>query len=176
MMQNVVQNIEQVSKDVVNTVHTAMPATITAYDSSKGLCSVQPQGTFYQGSTAIDYPVISGVPLVVSSSKTVGIYFPINVGDDVLLVISEQSLTAWLTGVKASNSNEKFELTNAIAIAGLQKVALAGQNEANSKNAVIAQAGGVKLTVSSGGVEIQGSLKVSGGITAGGNVVAPNID
>ena len=66
----------------------------------------------------MDFPEISGVPVMFPQSKNVTIAWPIKKGDGCLLVFSEQALDYWMYG-KETDTKLKFDLTNAIAIPNL---------------------------------------------------------
>lgn len=66
------------------------------------------------------YPTVTEVPVIIPQSQVNDIYiaFPITVGMDCLLIISEQELDAWIGGGESEN-DIRFDLTSAIAIPGL---------------------------------------------------------
>lgn len=151
MMQEFVEGIQNTTRRLLENVHTALPGEIIKYDPALGLVNVQPKGKYYTDGVAMDYPPVFGVPLVITAAADgTGVYFPIKPGDSVLLVIGEQNISEWLKGVGTTVGNQQFQLQNAIAIPGLQKIGLAAQNTANSSGAVV----------------IQGSLNVTGAITS----------
>ena len=85
----------------------------------QGVATVLPKAKFTKpdGST-MDFPEISGVPVMFPQSKNVTIAWPIKKGDGCLLVFSEQALDYWMYG-KETDTKLKFDLTNAIAIPNL---------------------------------------------------------
>lgn len=168
MLQEFVEQVEKVARSVVEEIHTAIPGKITDFNSSTGLASVKPCGTFTTGSgKKIAYPSITGVPVIIPQSKTsnIQIAFPVKAGDDCLIVISEQELDAWLGGGQSDN-DMKFDLTSAIAIPGLLNKGTPALKEACSDECIVMKNGSTKLKIGKSGVEITGNLKVSGTISS----------
>lgn len=127
--------VQRSIKDVTTNIHTAIPGTVKAYKDGK--VDVQPVGKFYTNKgEALDFPLITGCPIVVTGTAGAEIAAPVKVGDSCLLIVSEQSLSEWLTGTQTHN-NEQWQLTNSVAICGLRKVTSAAQDQANASNAVV---------------------------------------
>lgn len=168
MIQEVVEQIENTVASVINnSVHTALPAEVTLYDPATGMVNVKPIGSFYCEGVELPYPEITSVPVLSpNTGGNVSVCGPIRSGDTCLLIISEQSLSAWLTGTSQTQKDEKFELQNAIAIMGLHRTPLPEQVEANRNGSYIIRSGKTKLTIAPDGVYITGSLHVSGSITS----------
>lgn len=148
----------QAIKDAVNTavgeIHTALPGTIKAYDASKGLCTVRPSGSIKTTTGSMEYPEITGVPIVSPNSLAT----PIKEGDAVLIIICEGSIAGFLAG-KTEAATLHHSLTNAVCIPNLRKVGVKSQTLANEKNCTV----------------VDGNLYVTGSIESIGPVQAPNI-
>jgi len=81
--------------------------------------------TFYDG-VALSHPVIQNVPVMFPRSGGASLTFPVNKGDGVLILFSERSLERWLSstgGEVEQGVNRRFDLSDAIAIAGLNSIA-----------------------------------------------------
>ena len=160
MNSELVHRITETAQKAAERIHTAIPATIVSYDPAKGQATVKPTMKFTtQGGNIIDYPQVSGVPVVyqqhMGQKATIG--FPVKPGDGCLLVVSEQSLDYWMYG-QDTGTNLKFDLTNAIAIPGLFSKANAVVKEACEQDAIIVDVSGTRLTVKSDGL-IQADCK-----------------
>lgn len=160
MNSELVQEIKETAQKAAESIHTAVPGTIVSYDPSKGQATVKPQMKFKtRGGKIIDYPQISGVPVVfqqhMGQKATIG--FPVKPGDGCTLIISEQSLDYWMYG-QDTGTNLKFDLTNAIAIPGLFVKANTVVSEACAQDAIIVDVSGTRLTVKSDGL-IQADCK-----------------
>lgn len=184
VIQEVVEQMERSIRDVINSnVHTAMPGVILSFDPASAMCDVQPVGSYYCSGFEMEYPVISGVPLVITSnSEGVGFCFPVKEGDSCLLVFAEQSMSAWMTETSEAQSDERFELQNCMAIPCLIKAPIEAQIIANEEDCAVMAAGNTMIKVSEDGVEITaetlkviGDIIVEGGIVSRDDVIAPNI-
>ncbi len=171
MNQEVVESIENLVKDVLQGVHTAMPAEILEYSPETGLASVQPVGSFYCGRVEMDYPVVPEVPVCITAcAPGIAACVPIKAGDACLLVCTEQSLSAFLSGTSEAQSNERFELTNGIVIPGLMKAPIDAQMEANEKEALVLANGENKIVVTEEKIEICGDVQTEGNIEIMGDI------
>jgi hypothetical protein len=168
MLQEFVEQVEKVARSVMEEMHTAIPGRITEFNPSTAQATVKPYGTYVTGAgKKIAYPFITGVPVIIPQcqSANIQIAFPIKAGDDCLVVVSEQELDAWLGGGESEN-DMRFDLTSAVAIPGLSNKGSTALNEACSKQSIIMQNSGTKLSVNEDGIEIIGNLKVVGDVKA----------
>lgn len=156
MIQEVVEQIESTARDVMTSnLHTSMPATIEAIDEEKGLVDLKPSGSYYVNGLEMEYPLIPSVPLVLNVGASCSAVSPIKVGDNVMMVCAEQSISKWLTETDKDQMDERFELQNAMAVPGLQKKASEMQKEANADDAyIIANGDGQKVKVFKDHIEI----------------------
>lgn len=164
MMQELVQNLQNMARDMVNSIHTALPGTIVSFDPETGLAEVRPSLKYRKpDGTSLDYPNITGVPVYFpqGAAQQASIAYPVREGDGCLLIASEQALDYWMYG-RQTATELRYDLTNSIALAGLFVRAGPGVRKACAENAVVVMAGDTCLTVKPGGAEITGSLKVSG--------------
>ena len=83
MMQEFVDQINKSARSATEDMHTALPGEIKIYDPDKGVATVLPKAKFTKpdGST-MDFPQISGVPVMFPQSKNVTIAWPIKKGDE----------------------------------------------------------------------------------------------
>lgn len=169
MVQEFSQQVEDTARAVMSEMHTSIPAKITAFDPAKGMATLKPYGTYTTGAgKKIAYPTVTGVPVIIPQcpSASVFIAYPIKVGDECLMLVSEQELDAWLGGGDSEN-DMRFDLTNAIAIPGLSNKGSSILKEACTSSSVVIANGSTKLKVAKSGVEITGDLTVSGDVKAG---------
>ena len=148
------QAIKDAANSAVAGIHTALPGTIRSYDASKGLCTVKPSGSIKTTTGSLEYPEITGVPVVSPNSLAT----PIKAGDAVLIIICEGSIAGFLSGM-TETAVLHHSLTNAVCIPNLRKVGVKAQTLANEKNCTV----------------IDGNLYVTGSIESAGAVKAPNI-
>lgn len=171
MLQEFVEQVKKTARSVMEEIHTAIPGKITEFNPGTGQATVKPYGTFTTGAgKRMAYPVITGVAVIIPQCpvSNVQIAFPITVGADCLVIVSEQELDAWLGGGESEN-DMRFDLTNAIALPGLFNKGSAALQEACCTGNVIVSNGSTKLSVSKRGIEIAGDLEVRGNISCTGS-------
>ena len=171
LLKEFISELDKSIQSNINNVHTALPGKITAIDIAKACVSVQPYGKFLANlGKKMTYPVLTEVPLVfpMSTSVQAGIAFPVSVGDDCLVIISEVELDEFLSGSESEGSL-KFDLSSAIAIPGLAKAGNQMFSEAMNGRSVVIKNGGTTLSISGGTVSIQGNLSVNGNISCTGS-------
>ena len=184
MIQEFVQQVTDTIKGIANTMHTAIPGEIDSFDPAKCLAVVKPAMKFKKpDGTMIDYPKISGVPVVFPQSygQKATIAYPVKPGDGCLIIVAEQSIDYWMYG-QETGTDLRFDLTNAICIPGIFNKPNALLTEACNKNAIIADLSGTKVTIQSGKVtvdaalvEINGNVKVNGRVDSTGDMKAGSI-
>lgn len=122
----------------ISTVHTSLPAVVTAYDENKQRCSVQPliKNSFLdeEGTRQIEsFPIVNGVPVVFPGGGGFRATFPISDGSlsiegqtvpatTGLLIFSERSMDTWLSGhgqLVDPEIDQLHDLSDGIFLAGL---------------------------------------------------------
>ena len=147
MMQEFVDQINKSARSATEDMHTALPGEIKSYDPDKGVATVLPKAKFTKpDGSMMDFPEISGVPVMFPQSKNVTIAWPIKKGDGCLLVFSEQALDYWMYG-KETDTKLKFDLTNAIAIPNLTSGGNSTMKLACDEDAVAIAAGDTKAKI-----------------------------
>lgn len=172
MLQEFVQQVTDTAKGIMEGMHTAIPGVVVEFDTETCTVTVQPKMKFRKpdGST-IDYPNISGVPVVIpqSAGQKATIAYPIKEGDSGLIIAAEQSLDYWMYEQETS-TNLRFDLTNAMFIPGLFNKKNPVLVEATNSNAVIIDVSGTRATVKAGLVQVDAAaIQLNGNVTVKGN-------
>ena len=144
--------ISNAIKSVISGMHTCLPGRIKSYDYTTQKANVLPLlRDVYADNQKIDMPVIINVPVIFPAIGSVGLTFPVNPGDGVLLVFAERSIDKWLSkgGVVTPDDPRRFDLSDAIAIVGLNSFNETSQVDNNSD--VTLQNGAAKLKLQTGG-------------------------
>jgi len=105
-------------------VHTAFPGTVESYDAGKRRADIRPymkrklpDGRF------MDFPIITDVPVIFPGTKNFGMHFPLEKGDEALVIVCERSTDLWKdsggTGIE-DDDPRRFNLMDGFAIPGLQ--------------------------------------------------------
>lgn len=192
MLQEVVEQVEEIAQSVVNDVHTVLPCRVVKYDEKKNLAKVKPIGEFLLlDGEKMEFPEIDEVPVVFPYvlAWDIGIVFPVNKDDEMLLFISEIELDEWRTGAK-SDAPLKFDLTSAVAVPALIKKPNSLHKRAVDDNALIIKAKEAeiavqypdsgtnvtikvkdkKIKVSDKGIDMTGDVKIKGDVKISGNL------
>ena len=175
MLQEFVQQIKKLVDRSIREIHTAMPGQIVSFDPETGLATVVPTMKFRKpGGGTVDYPQVSGVPVVFPQAcgGKATIAYPVSAGDSCLIIIAEQALDFWMYG-QMTDTDLAFDLTNAICIPGLFNTANPVMADACAQNAIIADVKGTRITVRDGEVSIDAPTgRVSGNLVVEGSVTS----
>ena len=119
-------------------IRTAFPARITAFDADAGpTASVQPaiQAAYWDADLEepvfFEMPEITNCPVHYPAGGGFQITYPLEAGDDCLVLIAERSIDEWMATGNASNIPRmlrRFDLSDAIVIPGLRPNARALTN------------------------------------------------
>lgn len=168
MKSELIQNLRNEMKKVAGEIHTAFPGTITAYDPASNTAEVLPGIQLKKpDGTKMDYPKISGVPVVCFRAGGATIALPIKAGDGCLIVVSEKAIDKWMYG-QETDTDLNHDITNAMCIPGLFASGNSAQQTACSSGKVVIDSGGA-------GVSINGDISISGSISCSGSVHGTNI-
>ena len=158
MMQEFVQQIEDVVREASYDIHTALPGTIAEFDPASGMASVKPEGVMtMKNGEKLSYPTIVKVPVVFpqAGGQNVMIAYPVKPGDGCLILVCENDLKPWMSHGKETDSNMKFDLTNAVCIPGLFGEAAEALQKAVEEDAIILKNEEMELTLKKDGMEAQ---------------------
>lgn len=171
--------IRNANANALEDVHTCAPGRVVSVNG--GRVNVKPllNRRLRDGRTE-EMPVVPDVPVWFPSGGGASITWPISNGDGCLLIFAERSIDEWKGSFdeEAPDDPRRHQLADAIALVGLKPDMEPGQG-------IVLTMGGVTLTVSDGGVAIEGgqvthngtnigSDHVHGGITPGGaNTAGP---
>jgi len=151
MLQEFTQEIKNRMLDAIRDVHTVIQGRIVTFDPDNCEASILPFGKFKMpDGSVMDYPHLTAVPVytIQGSGQTATIAYPIKHNDECTILFSEQSLDTWRTKAK-SDTDLRFDLSNAIAIVGLFDKPNPLVREACDDDAIIIEKDGtrVKLTM-----------------------------
>ncbi len=148
---------------ILNSVHTCLPGIVKSYNFSTNKAVIQPALNKAYFSGEMPMPVLESVPIMFPKN----IVFPIETGDYVLLLFAERSIDLWLNegGIVTPDDPRKFNLSDAIAIPGLQTFA-DDYSENNGNEFKISYAGSEIKILANGDIQIKTSNKVAIGTSA----------
>lgn len=111
--------INAVVENRIIDLHTSMPAIIESFDASTGRISASPaiRKKDTTGSP-VTLPIVNDIPVVYPQSVDSIFSFPLQIGDEVLLIFSERSLDSWkeVGGIVDPEDRRKFNLSDAFAL------------------------------------------------------------
>lgn len=122
MLSELKKYVEQSIENMINNVHTAIPCEVVTYDPEKNEATLKPYGNFYTPyGDVVPYPEVTKVPFMFwqSIAQKSTIIYPINPGDECLLLFAERTLEQWKTKTGEVEVDLRFDLSNAFAIVGL---------------------------------------------------------
>ena len=107
-------------------IHTSIPGIIQRYDPGNKKADIRPaiKRKFIDDSSLQELNVITDVPVAFPQTNTFLFSYPLQKGDEVLLIFSERSLDKWLKDGKIVNPEDprKFDLSDAIAVPILKPI------------------------------------------------------
>lgn len=149
----------------VANIHVALPGRVESYDSAKQTASIKPMvkrgvpsGTEADGVDVLEeLPTIPSVPVCAFKGKGFYIHFPLEAGDEVLLVFLERDAAEWRrTGELSGPPDQRLHsLAHAVAIPALQSSgnALA---DADGTNFTLGSEGGIQITITDSELHVDG--------------------
>jgi hypothetical protein len=106
-------------------VHTHLPGTIKSFDAATQTATVQPNiKAIYVALGAVALPPIPKVPVLVLGGGGGHLSFPVEAGDECLLLFSERAIDNWFQagGVQEPSDDRVHDLTDAFAIVGFRSL------------------------------------------------------
>lgn len=171
-------------------LRVAMPGIIQSFDPDTVTAVVQPAIRSVQKNddgttTTSDYPLLVGVPVIFPRGGGCSLTFPVNEGDECLLIFSDRCIDFWWQsgGIQEPGDERMHELSDAFCIVGpqsqTQKISgistSAAQLRTDDGGAFIEIAAGGAVTITSPQITINGPVKVNGAITSTGDQTAAGI-
>lgn len=109
---------------ILDSLNVCLPGIIESWDfqTQKAIIKIDSK-RIEDNNEAIEYPVISGVPIITPSSGGAFISMPIKRGDSCLVLFTDKDITNWLLGSsnQIPNTKRMHSLSDAVAIMGLNQ-------------------------------------------------------
>ncbi len=142
MLQEFTEEVKNTTSEMLRDVHTAIPGKIVKYYPDKCEAEILPYAKYKKpNGEYLDFPKLNHIPILFpqSNGQSFSMVYPINVGDECLILVQEQTLDIWRSKGSESNNDLRFDLTNAIAIMGLFSSSQVLAKEAQTDNKLIIQ-------------------------------------
>ncbi len=158
MLHEFTQEIKNTVTEMLNGIHTAIPGKIVKYYPDKCEAEILPYCKFKKpNGEFIDYPQLNHIPVLFPQSmgQDCAIVYPIQPGDECLVLTQEQTLDTWRGGGSESNNDLRFDLTNAVAIMGLFAKPQPLAQEAQDEDKIIIQKNGHRIHIKPDEITVQ---------------------
>lgn len=150
-------------------IFKALPGKVESYDSTKQTASIKPlvkiPVVFDDGSEGLDVlPVISGVPVVFPRGGGYYLSFPLQKGDNVLLVFCDRAIDQFVASAGSVDTDPQdlrmHDLSDAVALPGFYPVAKAVKDDLSTEFRMGADGGAYISINSAGQINLNGHLTV----------------
>lgn len=152
----------------VANIHVGLPGRVESYDAATQTADIKPMvrrlvpsGTEADGTdVAEEFPTIPSVPVLAFKGRGFYLHFPLEEGDEVLLMFLERDATGWRrTGELSTPADQRLHsLAHAVALPALQSTgnALA---DANGTNMTLGSEGGITITITGSQLQVDGDAE-----------------
>ncbi len=116
--------LEALQTKITNSINVCMPGIIESYDFKTQKANIKIDSKKKEDDNSFtEYPVISGVPIIMPSSGGAYITMPVKAGDSCIVFFADKDITNWLTGISNQKPETKrtHHLSDAVAILGLKQ-------------------------------------------------------
>lgn len=111
-------------RELLSSLHCALPGIVTAFDPATQTVTVQPamRSRLSGSSETLLLPLIHDVPVFFPGSRHAAMTFPIEPGDECLLIFADSAIDRWFeTGeAEAPESTRHHDLSDAFAFVGFR--------------------------------------------------------
>ena len=111
-------------RELLSSLHCALPGIVTAFDPVIQTATVQPamRSRLSGSSDTLLLPLIHDVPVFFPGSRHAAMTFPIEPGDECLLIFADSAIDRWFeTGeAEAPDSTRHHDLSDAFAFVGFR--------------------------------------------------------
>ena len=111
-------------RELLSSLHCALPGIVTAFDPATQTVTVQPamRSRLSGSSDTLLLPLIHDIPVFFPGSRHAAMTFPIEPGDECLLIFADSAIDRWFeTGeAEAPDSTRHHDLSDAFAFVGFR--------------------------------------------------------
>lgn len=164
--------IENIAKQKVGEIHTALPGEIISFDATTCIATVKPTLLYFTtDGERLEYPLITGVPIFMPRAGNAQITYPVKSGDKCLIVFSERSIDEWMGKGSADNHDPRqFDLTDGFAFVGMCPAqSISADNVELINNGTVISVTPANTVNIIGDVNIKGNVNISGNTNVDGN-------
>lgn len=162
---------QQIQQNQLN-LHTALPAKVVSFDSSKQTVTlaVQVKMQLADGNGA-DIPPLVDVPVSFPRGGGFAVTFPLKAGDEGIAIFSERCIDGWWQNGSASTPLDfrLHDLSDAMFIPGICSVPKAINGFFNGGLSMQTLDGGTYIRITNGTIQIKGNIEHQGDVNHKGN-------
>lgn len=153
-------------------ISVCLPASVVSFNAEKQTIVAQPlirEKINIGGNVQfINRPQLVDIPVVFPQAGNFVLTMPIQPGDEVLLVFADTCIDAWLNsgGIQNWNDRRRHDLSDAIAIPGLNSIPNVIPNISTSAAELRTKDGSTKITVDDGTITLTGATVAINATTA----------
>jgi len=159
----------RLSDKIKNDIRVAMPGIIQSFDPAEQTVTVQPaireRIRDKDGNLShVNLPLLVDVPVHWPRAGGLVLTFPIQPGDECLLIFGDMCMDAhWSNGgIQNQAEKRRHDLSDAYALVGLTSQHAPIANYSTTAAELRTESGAVKISVSASGVNITGGLTIDG--------------
>lgn len=125
LVQSPARELDEIKKSIFQDLHTALPGIVVAYDKDTQTATIQLAIRSMRNGQGIDPPVLTDVPVFFPGGAASGITFPIQKGDECLVVFAEACIDAWYQTGRVGNaiSVRRHDYSDGFAFVGFRSYA-----------------------------------------------------
>ena len=158
LIDRIFQKLRVAVPAVVQTFTPGPPPTVSVLIATNELVLTNQGGATVNLQTqGVQLPVLTDVPIVFPRGGGFNLTFPVQPGDEVLLVFSDTSIDEWLQSGGVNNnqvSQRRHSLSDAIAILGLSSASHSPSSYSSSECQLTSDDGSVAISLSSGQITV----------------------
>ena len=111
--------IEAIKKDILSSLHCALPGIVEGFDAERQTASVRPA---VRARSGMELPLLRDVPVFFPGTKTQGITWQVEPGDECLVVLADRAVDGWFASGEASEagSGRLHSLSDGFAFVGFR--------------------------------------------------------
>lgn len=143
--------------EIMRRIHVSLPGTVLSYNPDNRTVNVQP--SYRATGSSVPMAQIKDVPVFFPGN----LLFPVNVGDECLVVFADKCIDAWFTrgGVSSPPLARMHDLSDGFAFVGLfSKPNLGKGTELIGEDGRLRSGGGVSLSAKSGTLGANASVDI----------------
>ncbi|MDQ7094224.1 Gp138 family membrane-puncturing spike protein [Desulfosporosinus sp. PR] len=156
-------------------LRSAMPGIVQSFDPVEQTVTVQPaiQERIIDDSgnvNMVNLPLLLDVPVCFIGGGGYTMTFPIQKGDECLVIFGDQCIDSWWSngGVQAPIEQRRHDLSDAFAVVGLRSQPRRLSNYSTISTQIRSDDGNQYIDLSPNGIAIKGNVSIEGTLTASG--------